>query len=43
MLDETAPLAGVDLEGRAADAGFSELWGRAMPEPLICSFLKPNR
>ncbi|WP_424863666.1 hypothetical protein [Streptomyces sp. MMS24-I29] len=33
----------VDLENRASDAGFSELWGRSVPKPLSCSSLKPNR
>jgi hypothetical protein len=41
-LEEPGTLGRVGPERRAANAGFSGLWGRSVPKPLICSSLKPN-
>jgi hypothetical protein len=41
-LDQAWACLWVDAQAGAADAGFSELWGRSLPKPLIYSSLKPN-
>jgi hypothetical protein len=42
-LFESGLLCWVNAKEGTSDAGFSELWGRSVPKPLICSSLKPNR